>query len=43
MSKGICYNKEDIAYHEKSLRTIYKVFLRPLIDCEDIIYDKPQN
>ena len=27
----------------KSLITIYKAFLRPLIDYEDIIYDQPQN
>ena len=27
----------------KSLITIYKVFLRPLIDYGDIIYDKPNN
>ena len=27
----------------KSLLTIYKVFLRPLIDYEDIIYDQPRN
>ena len=27
----------------KSLLTIYKVFLRPLIDYGDIIYDQPQN
>ena len=27
----------------KSLITIYKVFLRPLIDYGDIIYDQPYN
>ena len=27
----------------KSLITIYKAFLRPLIDYRDIIYDQPQN
>ena len=27
----------------KSLMTIYKAFLRPLIDYGDIIYDQPQN
>ena len=27
----------------KSLLTIYKVFLRPLIDYGDIIYDQPHN
>ena len=27
----------------KSLLTIYKAFLRPLIDYGDIIYDQPQN
>ena len=27
----------------KSLITIYKVFLRPLIDYGDIIYDQPRN
>ena len=28
---------------QKSLLTIYKAFLRPLIDYGDIIYDQPQN
>ena len=28
---------------QKSLITIYKAFLRPLIDYGDIIYDQPQN
>ena len=27
----------------KSLLTIYKAFLRPLVDYGDIIYDQPQN
>ena len=27
----------------KSLVTIYKAFLRPLIDYDDIIHDQPQN
>ena len=27
----------------KSLITIYKAFLRPLIDYGDVIYDQPQN
>ena len=27
----------------KSLLTIYKVFLRPLVDYGDIIYDQPHN
>ena len=27
----------------KSLLTIYKSFVRPLLDCADIIYDKPYN
>ena len=27
----------------KSLVTIYKAFLRPLLDYGDIIYDQPQN
>ena len=27
----------------KSLLTIYKTFLRPLVDYGDIIYDQPQN
>ena len=27
----------------KSLLTIYKAFLRPLIDYKNIIYDQPQN
>ena len=28
---------------QKSLLTIFKTFLRPLIDYGDIIYDQPQN
>ena len=28
---------------QKSLLTIYKAFLRPLIECGDIIYDQSQN
>ena len=28
---------------QKSLLTVYKVFLRPLIDYGDIIYDQPRN
>ena len=28
---------------QKSLLTIYKAFLRPLIEYRDIIYDQPQN
>ena len=28
---------------QKSLLTIFKAFLRPLIDYGDIIYDQPQN
>ena len=28
---------------QKSLVTIYKVFLRPLLDYGDIIYDQPHN
>ena len=27
----------------KSLLTIYKSFIRPLLDYEDVIYDKPSN
>ena len=27
----------------KSLLTIYKSFVRPNLDCADIIYDKPIN
>ena len=27
----------------KSLLTIYKAFLQPLVDCGDIIYNQPQN
>ena len=27
----------------KSVNTIHKTFLRPLIDYEDIIYDQPRN
>ena len=30
-------------YRRKSLLTIYKVFLKPLIDYGDIIYDQPHN
>ena len=29
--------------HRKSLLTIYKAFLRPLLDYGDMIYDQPQN
>ena len=36
--KKLCYSLP-----RKSLVTIYKAFLRPLIDYGDIIYDQPQN
>ena len=31
------------SFPRRSLITIYKAFLRPLIDYEDMIYDQPQN
>ena len=45
VNKGISVIK-NFFYHNlprKSFVTIYKAFLRPLIDYGDIIYDKPQN
>ena len=44
VNKGISLIKK-IRYSllRKSLFTIYKDFLRPLIDYGDIIYEKPQN
>ena len=44
MTKGISVIKKlRHSLPRKSLLTIYKAFLRPLIDYEDIIYDQPQN
>ena len=44
MSKGIFVIKKlRHSLPRKSLLTIYKTFLRPLIDYLDIIYDQPQN
>ena len=44
MSKGISVLKKlRHSLPRKSLLTIYKAFLRPLIDYGDIIYDQPQN
>ena len=44
MSKGIFVIKNlRHSLPHKSLLTIYKAFLRPLIDYGDIIYDQPQN
>ena len=44
INKGIAVIKK-LRYNlpRKSLITIYKAFLRPLIDYGDIIYDQPQN
>ena len=44
INKGISVIKKlRHSLPRKSLITIYKAFLRPLIDYEDIIYDQPQN
>ena len=44
MDKGISVIKNlRHSLPRKSLLTIYKAFLRPLIDYGDIIYDQPQN
>ena len=44
INKGISVIKKlRYSLPRKSLVTIYKAFLRPLIDYEDIIYDQPQN
>ena len=44
INKGISVIKKlRHSLPRKSLMTIYKTFLRPLIDCGDIIYDQPQN
>ena len=38
----IC-NKKTLPHFTTEIITIYKAFLRPLIDYGDIIYDQPQN
>ena len=44
MNKGISVIKKlRHSLPRKSLLTIYKAFLRPLVDYGDIIYDQPQN
>ena len=44
VNKGIALIKKlRYTLPRKSLITIYKAFLRPLIDYGDIIYDQPQN
>ena len=44
VNKGISIIKKlRYSLPRKSLITIYKAFLRPLIDYGDIIYDQPQN
>ena len=44
INKGISVIKKlRHSLPRKSLMTIYKAFLRPLIDYGDIIYDQPQN
>ena len=44
VNKGISLIKKlSHSLPRKSLVTIYKVFLRPLIDYGDIIYDQPNN
>ena len=44
VNKGISViKKQKYSLPQKSLVTIYKVFLRPLIDYGDIIYDQSQN
>ena len=44
INKGIAViNKLRYSLPRKSLITLYKAFLRPLIDYRDIIYDQPHN
>ena len=44
MNKGISVIKKlRHSLPQKSLLTIYKAFLRPLVDYGDIIYNQPQN
>ena len=44
INKGVAVIKKlRYSLPRKSLITIYKAFLRPLIDYGDIIYDQPQN
>ena len=44
INKGIAAMKKlRHSLQRKSLITIYKAFLRPSIDHEDIIYNQPQN
>ena len=44
INKGISViNKLRYSLPRKSLLIIYKVFLRPLVDYGDVIYDQPQN
>ena len=44
LNKGISVLKKlRYSLPRKSLLTIYKAFLRPLVDYGDIIYDQPQN
>ena len=44
VNKGVSLIKKlSHSLQRKSLVTIYKVFLRPLIDYGDIIYDQPNN
>ena len=44
INKGISVLKKlRYSLPQKSLLTIYKAFLRPLVDYGDIIYDQPQN
>ena len=44
INKGVAVIKKlRYSLPRKSLVTIYKAFLRPLIDHGDIIYDHPQN
>ena len=44
INKGVAVIKKlRYSLPRKSVITIYKAFLRPLIDYRDIIYDQPQN
>ena len=44
INKGVAVIKKfRYSLPRKSLVTIYKRFLRPLIDYGDLIYDQPQN
>ena len=43
VNKGISVIKKTYKYYRESLVTIYKAFLRPLIEYGDIIFDQSQK